>query len=119
MNHPLNRAPSDRFNFAAQAADHAQYPQLYILKAALVTVALVVFRANWRELRWDSKVLIPAIGVGMLVLVEWIVVEKYLPYPHMGSRTAYNPYKAIAEPSPNIASASPLARASRAASAVA
>ncbi len=74
------------------------YPWLYTSKAVLVTLALVLLRAPWREVRADARVLLPAVLVGLAVFLEWVAVERWVPYLHTGSRTAYDPYREIGSP---------------------
>lgn len=80
-------------------APAALYPVLYVGKAVLVTVALLFFGRTWRhELRFDARVLPLAVAVGLLTFGEWVLIDKYVPYPHLGTRTGYNPFAAIESP---------------------
>lgn len=94
-------APMALFLLLTMAEGHsppAWYPLLYTAKAAVVTIALFVCARAWRqELRFEARVLPIAILVGLLVLGEWIALDK-LAYPRFGTRTAYNPFTAIADP---------------------
>jgi CAAX prenyl protease-like protein len=75
------------------------YVPLYGLKAALVTVALLIFGKAWRhEVKPELKFLPVAILVGLVVFAEWILLDRWIPYPHLGARTAYNPFAAIEDP---------------------
>lgn len=74
------------------------YPLLYILKALLVTACLIVFRAPMVDIRFDWRVLLPAVLVGALVFAEWVWLDKWIPYPHLGKRVAYNPFVEIPDP---------------------
>lgn len=77
----------------------ALYPLLYAVKVALVTGALLFFRNAWRqEIRPEARVLPAALLVGLLVFAEWVLIDKWVPYPHLGTRTAYNPFQEISDP---------------------
>ena len=71
------------------------YPFVYILKCVLVTIALIYYRSSWKDIRPDNKVIVPGVVVGLFVLLEWILIENWLKYPHLGTRTAYNPFVEI------------------------
>jgi CAAX prenyl protease-like protein len=77
----------------------AWYPFAYVIKAAVVTVALLAARPAWRkEIRPEARVLLPALAVGLLTFAEWVVLDRLVLYPHLGARTALNPFDAIADP---------------------
>lgn len=79
------------------------YPMMYLAKAVLVTVALVYFRRSWQgEIRWEPRVLLPAIVVGLLTFAEWVWLDKAIPYPPLGSRTGFDPNIAIVDPNLRI-----------------
>ncbi|GAB4461782.1 MAG: CAAX prenyl protease-related protein [Armatimonadaceae bacterium] len=75
------------------------YPLAYTLKVAIVTGALLYFRRAWQhEIRMEAKVLLPAVGIGLVTLAEWILLDKWIPYPALGTRTGYNPLTEIPDP---------------------
>ncbi len=75
------------------------YVPLYAAKMLIVSVALWVFRKAWRhEIRPDLRLLPLALLVGLGVFAEWVLLDKWIPYPHIGTRTGYNPFTAIADP---------------------
>ena len=76
----------------------ALYPWVYIGKVGIVTASLVVFRSVWKEIRVEGRVLVPAFLVGLAVFVEWVWLEKWIHYPHLGTRSAFNPFVAIPVP---------------------
>lgn len=85
--------------FAEGKVPEAQYPAFYALKAVVVTVALALCARRWRgEIRPEPRVLLPALAVGLLVFAEWVWLDKLIPYPHFGTRTAYDPFEKIADP---------------------
>lgn len=67
------------------------YVWLYIVKVILVTASLVVFRGPLRDYRFDVRVLLPAIVVGLLVFAEWILIDPHTPHLSMGKRVAFDP----------------------------
>lgn len=74
------------------------YVWFYLIKAIAVTATLGVFRAPWKDIRPTARVLVPAILVGLVVFAEWILLDQWIPYPHLGSRTGFNPFAEIASP---------------------
>lgn len=74
------------------------YVWLYAVKALVVTAALLYFRSAWRDITPNARVLVPAIAVGLLVFAEWVWLDKLIPYPHLGKRTAFDPYANISDP---------------------
>ncbi len=75
------------------------YIALYAVKAALVTASLFIFGKAWRhEIKPEWRVLPVAVLVGLAVCAEWVLLDRWIPYPHLGARTAYNPFAAIADP---------------------
>jgi CAAX prenyl protease-like protein len=85
--------------FAEGKAPKEWYIPLYGLKAVLVTTALFVFRRAWRhEITPSWRVLPAALFVGLAVFGEWVLLDRWIPYPHLGARTAYNPFAAIEDP---------------------
>jgi CAAX prenyl protease-like protein len=72
---------------------------LYVAKVIIVTAALLLFRAPLRDIRFDSRVLVPAVLVGLLVFVEWIIVDPLTPrIALLGKRSSINPLETIENP---------------------
>jgi CAAX prenyl protease-like protein len=69
----------------------AWFPAAYILKAVIVTACLLIWRAPLAEIRFDGRLLVSSIAVGLVVFVVWVGVDKLVPYPHIGTRTAFDP----------------------------
>lgn len=63
----------------------------YILKAALVTATLLVFRAPLRDIRPTASLIVPSVAIGVAVFVLWVVIHEWVPYPQIGSRSAFDP----------------------------
>lgn len=75
----------------------AYYVWLYIAKVCVVTGVLVAFRAVWQDIRFEARVLLPAVLVGLAVFVEWILLDRVTPpLPFLSHRTAFDPFTAIA-----------------------
>jgi hypothetical protein len=94
-------APSVVFGVATLLEDHVShvlYPFVYALKIAAVTGCLLVVRVTLRDIRPSMGVLLPAIVVGLAVFAEWILIDRWLPYPHLGSRAAFNPLASLHDP---------------------
>lgn len=80
-------------------APRSAYPLLYVVKAALVTFCLTYFLPVWRhELRWEARVLPLALLTGLVVFAEWVLIDKWIPYPHIGKRTGFDPQAALTDP---------------------
>ena len=67
------------------------YPIAYILKAIAVTASLVVFRRPLAEIHVSAGVIVPSVIVGLVVCVLWVAVDRAVPYPHLGTRVAFDP----------------------------
>lgn len=63
----------------------------YLAKAVIVTATLLMFRAPLREIHPSLGVVVPSIGVGIAVFVLWVVIHEWVPYPQIGSRSAFDP----------------------------
>lgn len=69
----------------------AWFPAAYIFKAIVVTACLFIWRAPLADIRPDAGVVLPSVLLGLVVFVLWIGIDKLVPYPHLGSRTAFDP----------------------------
>jgi len=69
----------------------AWFPAAYIFKALVVTACLFIWRAPLADIRFDARVLLPSVLLGLVVFVLWVGVDKLVPYPHLGTRTAFDP----------------------------
>lgn len=75
------------------------YPLAYIAKIALVTVILVITAKSWRPaLAASRNAVITGAIFGVIGIALWIGIEK-IPYPHIGSRSGFNPFIAIPDAS--------------------
>lgn len=68
------------------------YPWLYGLKVMVVSLMLGRFTQPWREIRPEIKVTVTAIAVGIVVFAEWILLDQWIPYPHLGEGVGFNPF---------------------------
>jgi CAAX prenyl protease-like protein len=73
----------------------AWYPYVYTAKLCAVMLSLWIFRFTLRDLRPRAAVVAPSVVIGLVVFVLWVGIDKYVPYPHFGSRTAFNPLEAF------------------------
>jgi len=71
--------------------DPAWFPIAYIVKAVPVTAALVRLRRPYADLKYDRRVILPSVAIGLLVFALWVWIDKVVPYPHFGSRSAFDP----------------------------
>jgi CAAX prenyl protease-like protein len=67
------------------------YPVAYILKAVAVTASLVMFRRPLGEIHFSAGVIAPSVIIGLVVCVLWVAVDRAVPYPHLGTRVAFDP----------------------------
>ena len=74
------------------------YPEIYCVKALVVTIALFWYREVLQEVQYYKKFLLPALAMGLVACAGWVLIDRYVPYPHSGSRTAYNPFVEISNP---------------------
>jgi CAAX prenyl protease-like protein len=77
-----------------------QYVWVYIAKAILVTALLIAGRATWKaEIRPTLPMLLLGTVVGLICFAGWVTIDPLTPhFKFMGVRTAYNPFKEIADP---------------------
>jgi CAAX prenyl protease-like protein len=68
------------------------YPAVYAVKVVAVTLALVACRRILRDIVPAWSTMAPGVVVGIGVFAIWILGELWIPYPHLGARTAYNPF---------------------------
>jgi len=71
------------------------YPLAYIVKIALVILVIGLTANAWRpELSVSRNAFITGAFFGVIGIALWIGIEK-IPYPHIGSRSGFNPFTAI------------------------
>lgn len=80
------------------SASKANYVWLYLAKVVIVTATLLWFKRPLKDISPKANVLLPAILVGLAVFVEWVLLDKWIPYPHLGHRTGLDPFAAIDSP---------------------
>lgn len=69
----------------------AWFPAAYVFKALVVTACLFIWRVPLAEIRFDPRVVLPSVVIGLVVFALWVGVDKMVPYPHLGTRTAFDP----------------------------
>ena len=75
------------------------YPLAYIAKIALVIIILAITAKSWcTELSVSRNAFITGAFFGIVGIALWIGIEK-IPYPHIGSRSSFNPFTAIPDAS--------------------
>jgi len=74
------------------------YPWVYVAKVCAVIVSLVLLPRSLRDIAPSTRALAPAILVGLVVFAEWILLDRWIPYTHIGTRTAFNPFSELADP---------------------
>jgi CAAX prenyl protease-like protein len=61
------------------------------VKAVAVTAALVACRRTLTEIRPAARHVLASVGLGLVVCVLWVLIDKNVPYAHLGARTAFDP----------------------------
>jgi CAAX prenyl protease-like protein len=75
------------------------YPFIYGVQIVCIIGALLTWRTSLADIRWSPRLIVPAFTLGLTVLAAWIMIDKLLPYPHLGNRVGFNPF---AIPSPIV-----------------
>jgi CAAX prenyl protease-like protein len=71
------------------------YPWAYAAKVTAITILVLVDRRALRVIQPSSRVASRAVAVGVVVFALWIVLDKMIPYPSLGSRVGFNPLTAF------------------------
>lgn len=71
------------------------YPWVYLAKTIAVTMAALVERRTLRVIQPSSRAMVPAVVVGVVVFAQWILIDKWVPYPSLGSRVGFDPFAAF------------------------
>ncbi|MEI8282513.1 MAG: CAAX prenyl protease-related protein [Armatimonadota bacterium] len=79
---------------ALEGQSPANYVWIYFAKVAVVVAALVWAKPTWRDIKFDAKQIPLAVVVGLVLFAVWVGIER-IAYPHLGQRTAYNPFEKI------------------------
>ena len=78
------------------------YPWVYTTKMLAVIAALLFDRRALRVVQPSARFIGPAVGVGLVVFAEWILIDKWVPYPSLGSRVGYDPFAALGGGAPTV-----------------
>lgn len=71
------------------------YPAVYTAKVVAVTATLLAFRRPLAEIRPAWNVVLPSVLVGAAIIAFWIAGERWIPYPHLGERSGYDPFSTL------------------------
>jgi len=67
------------------------YPVAYIVKAIAVTASLLILRRPLADIHVNAGVILPSVVIGLVVCVLWVAIDRAVPYPHLGTRVAFDP----------------------------
>jgi len=89
--------------FAACTAIEGQlpqpwYPLFYLIKVCAVTLSLVLCRSVLSAIRPSWRFVMPAVIVGGAVFAAWVGIDKWVPYPHLGTRVGFDPFESLDRP---------------------
>jgi hypothetical protein len=73
----------------------SNYVWVYFAKILFVIGALLWAKPTWKDIRFDTKQIPLAVIAGLLLFAIWVGIEKFVPYPHLGTRTGFNPVEKI------------------------
>jgi len=74
------------------------YPVVYFIKICAVTIALMIAGTARRDITPSGGVVPLSIALGLLVFIAWVGIDKWVPYPHLGERTGFNPFSLLRSP---------------------
>jgi len=67
------------------------YPATYAAKITAVCVSLIVFPEALGDFRPSWSVVPASCAVGLGLFVAWVGLDRWIPYPHLGGREAFDP----------------------------
>ena len=76
----------------------ANYVWIYFAKIIAVAAALFWARPTWSDIKWEPKLIPLGVVLGLLLFVVWVGIEKMVHYPHLGDRSAFDPWQKISDP---------------------
>jgi uncharacterized protein len=68
---------------------------MYVAKTVAVTVTVLFERRTLGVVEPSPRAAVLAVAVGLVVFAQWILIDKWLPYPSLGSRVGFNPLTAF------------------------
>lgn len=83
------------FTAAEGYAPVSLYPWLYVCKVCAITAALAMFSGGLSDIKPTRRVALPAVAVGVVVFAEWVLLDKWIPYPHLGTRVGFDPFASV------------------------
>ena len=106
---PHNRSDGSLISYAAPMvvfalvtalesyASATAYVWLYAAKAVAVTLTLVYYRDTLRDIQPSWRVIALATLVGVVVFAQWILLDIWVPYPHIGNRVGFDPFTQLTD----------------------
>lgn len=82
----------------AEGQSPANYVWIYFAKVIVVLGALIWAKPTWRDIKFEPKLIPLGVITGLALFAIWVGIEKVFHYPHLGDRTAFNPYEKISDP---------------------
>lgn len=76
-----------------------RYVAIYIAKIVVVAGALVWAKATWKDIRWQPRLIPVSVACGLALFAIWVGIELALKYPHLGERSAFNPFEKVPDDS--------------------
>jgi CAAX prenyl protease-like protein len=67
------------------------FPIAYVVKAVVVTASLLAFRTPLADIHAHARLVLSSVLIGLVVCGLWLFLDRHVPYPHFGSRTAFDP----------------------------
>lgn len=71
------------------------YPWVYAVKIAAVVITLKIAPQGLQRIHPSAREILPACGVGILVFAQWILLDKWIWYPSLGTRMGFDPFHAF------------------------
>ena len=79
----------------AEGQSSANYVWIYFAKIVVVLGALIWAKATWRDIKIEPKQIPLGVISGLVLFAIWVCIEKAIHYPHLGERSAFNPFEKI------------------------
>jgi CAAX prenyl protease-like protein len=79
-------------------APRSYYVGLYVLKVCLVTAGCSSSATPGGGRSGSTARAAARRRRRLGVFAEWVLIDKWVPYPHLGGRSAFNPFAAIGDP---------------------